>query len=95
MNELTRILLADGHAVVREGLRGLLEQQAEMAVVADTDDGHTALQLIPLYYPDVIVLDMKMLGLGVVETIAAVKRIRPQTQVLVFTSYARIRKCGR
>lgn len=88
MNEMIRILLADDHAVVREGLRGLLEQQADMAIVAEAEDGPTALQLIPLHYPDVIVLDMKMPGLGVVETIAAVKRIRPQTQVLLFTSYA-------
>jgi DNA-binding NarL/FixJ family response regulator len=88
MNDTIRILLADDHAVVREGLRGLLEQQPDMKVVAEAGDGPTALRLLPLETPDVIVLDMKMPGATAVETIAAVKRLRPQTQVLVFTSYA-------
>lgn len=88
MNKTIKILLADDHAVVREGLRGLLEQQEDMEVVAEAGDGPTTLQLVPLEGPDVIVLDMKMPGLGAVETIAAVKRLRPETQVLVFTSYA-------
>lgn len=88
MNKTIRILLADDHAVVREGLRGLLEQQEDMEVVAEAGDGPTTLQLVPSEGPDVIVLDMKMPGLGAVETIAAVKRLRPETQVLVFTSYA-------
>lgn len=88
MNKTIRILLADDHAVVREGLRGLLEQQDDMEIVAEAGDGPTTLQLLPLKGPDVIVLDMKMPGLGAVETIAAVKRLRPQTHVLVFTSYA-------
>lgn len=83
---MIRILVAEDCAVVREGLRGFLEQQTDMAIVAEADDGPTALPLIPLHYPDVIVLDMKMSGHGVVETIPAVKRIRPQTQALVFTS---------
>ena len=87
-NNTIRILLADDHAVVREGLRGLLEQQPDMKVVAEAGDGPTALRLLPLETPDVIVLDMKMPGATAVETIAGVKRLRPQTQVLVFTSYA-------
>jgi DNA-binding NarL/FixJ family response regulator len=88
MNEPIRILLADDHAVVREGLRGLLEQQPNMTIVAEASDGQSALRLLPLHTPDVIVLDMKMPGPTAVETIAAVKVLRPQTQVLVFTSYA-------
>ncbi len=88
MNESIKILLADDHAVVREGLRGLLEQQSDMTIVAEAGDGPTALRLLSLENPDVIVLDMKMPGPTAVDTIAAVKRLRPQTQVLVFTSYA-------
>jgi len=88
MNQIIRILLADDHAVVREGLRGLLEQQADMTIVAEAGDGPTALRQLVTETPDVIVLDMKMPGPTAVETIAEVKRLRPQTQVLVFTSYA-------
>jgi DNA-binding NarL/FixJ family response regulator len=88
MNQMIRILLVDDHAVVREGLRGLLEQQSDMRVIAEAGDGAAALELLMSERPDVIVLDMKMPGLSAVETIAEAKRLRPETQVLVFTSYA-------
>jgi DNA-binding NarL/FixJ family response regulator len=88
MNQMIRILLADDHAVVREGLRGLLEQQSDMRVIAEAGDGAVALELLMSERPDVIVLDMKMPGPSAVETIAEAKRLRPETQVLVFTSYA-------
>ena len=88
MNEVIRILLADDHAVVREGLRALLEQQPDMRVVAEASDGPTAFRMVVGETPDVIVLDMKMPGATAVETIEAIKQQRPRTQVLVFTSYA-------
>lgn len=88
MNQMIRILLVDDHAVVREGLRGLLEQQSDMRVIAEAGDGAVALELLMSERPDVIVLDMKMPGPSAVETIAEAKRLRPETQVLVFTSYA-------
>jgi DNA-binding NarL/FixJ family response regulator len=88
MNQMIRILLVDDHAVVREGLRGLLEQQSDMRVIAEAGDGAAALELLMSERPDVIVLDMKMPGPSAVETIAEAKRLRPETQVLVFTSYA-------
>ena len=70
MNQMIRILLADDHAVVREGLRGLLEQQSDMRVIAEAGDGAAALELLMSERPDVIVLDMKMPGPTAVETIA-------------------------
>lgn len=88
MSDVIRILLADDHAVVREGLRALLEQQPDLRIVAEASDGPGALRLVASEMPDVIVLDMKMPGASAVETIAAIKQLRPRTQVLVFTSYA-------
>ena len=88
MSETIRILLADDHAVVREGLRALLEQQPDMRIVAEAGDAPTALRMVLGETPDIVVLDMKMPGATAVETIAAIKQQRPRTQVLVFTSYA-------
>lgn len=88
MSETIRILLADDHAVVREGLRALLEQQPDMRIVGEAGDGPTALRMVLGETPDVVVLDMKMPGASAVETIEAIKQQRPRTQVLVFTSYA-------
>lgn len=83
-----RILLVDDHAVVREGLRGLLDQQDSMQVVGEADDGLAALEHLASDKPDVVVLDMKMPGPSAVETIAAIKRLSPDAKILVFTSYA-------
>jgi DNA-binding NarL/FixJ family response regulator len=88
MTDIIRILLADDHAVVREGLRALLEQQPDLRIVAEASDGPGALRMVASETPDVILLDMKMPGATAVETITAIKQLRPRTQVLVFTSYA-------
>lgn len=88
MNEHIRILLADDHAVVREGLRALLEQHDDLEVVGEVGDGDAALREVERLTPTVVLLDMKMPGPGAVETIRLLKERNPSAQVLVFTSYA-------
>jgi two-component system, NarL family, response regulator DevR len=83
-----RILLVDDHAIVREGLRALLEQQPDMEVVGEARDGNAAVRYLAADAPDVVVVDMKMPGPGAVETIAAIRESQPASHVLVFTSYA-------
>jgi DNA-binding NarL/FixJ family response regulator len=83
-----RILLVDDHAVVREGVRALLEQQSDMAIVGEAGDADGALRDLALLAPDVVVMDLKMPGLPAVEAIADIRRMRPSCNVLVFTSYA-------
>lgn len=82
-----RILLVDDHAVVREGVRALLEQQPDMAIVGEAGNGADALLQLAALAPDVVVLDMKMPGMPAVQTIAEIKRLHA-CHVLVFTSYA-------
>ncbi|HJU38174.1 MAG TPA: response regulator transcription factor [Tahibacter sp.] len=88
IRDTIRLLLVDDHAVVREGLRVLLEQQEGFVVVGEADCAAHALERLDRDAPDVVVLDMKMPGQGAVETIAAIGRRRPQARILVFTSYA-------
>ncbi len=88
MNEHIRILLADDHAVVREGLRALLEQHDDIEVVGEVGDGDAALREAERLNPALVLLDMKMPGPGAVETIRRLKERNPSAQVLVFTSYA-------
>lgn len=82
-----RILLVDDHAVVREGIRALLEEQPDMRIVGEAGTGDDALLQLAAIAPDVIVLDMKMPGMPAVQTIAEIKRLHA-CHVLVFTSYA-------
>jgi DNA-binding NarL/FixJ family response regulator len=83
-----RILLVDDHAVVREGLRALLEQQPDMQVVAEAGNADEALRMLSARAVDVVMLDLKMPGLPALEAIARLRREHPNAYVLVFTSYA-------
>jgi DNA-binding NarL/FixJ family response regulator len=68
-----RILLADDHRILREGLRSLLAQQADIVVVGEASDGETAVALARELRPDIVIMDVVMSGLGGVE---ATRRIR-------------------
>ena len=62
-----RVLLVDDHAIIREGLRSLLEKHPEMEVVADTNDGRKAFDLVQELLPDVVIMDITMRGLNGIE----------------------------
>lgn len=86
--EKIRILLADDHAVVREGLRAVLEQDDDFDVVGEVGDGDALLREAARLVPNVVIMDMKMPGPTPTDTIAALKAGQPSIQVMVFTSYA-------
>ena len=54
----TKILIADDHKIIREGLRSLIENQPNMEVVGETEDGRTTVQFVRKFTPDVVVMDM-------------------------------------
>jgi NarL family two-component system response regulator LiaR len=82
-----RVLVADDHAVVRQGLRTFLELQDDIAVVADVGDGEAALSAVESHRPDVVLMDLVMPGVGGIEAIRRLRELRPQTRVLVLTSF--------
>lgn len=82
-----RILLADDHAVVRSGLRRLLEQNAEMRVIAEAESGEQAYQLFAEQLPDVIVIDLSMPGMGGLEAIRRILVRSPLARVVVFSMH--------
>ena len=82
-----RVLVADDHAVVRQGLRTFLELQEDIEVVADAADGERALAAVAEHEPDVVLMD---LVLPVVDGVEAIRRIaaeRPGTRVIALTSF--------
>jgi DNA-binding NarL/FixJ family response regulator len=85
--EPIRILLADDHAVVRSGLRRLLEQNAEMRVIAEAESGEQAYQLFAEQLPDVIVIDLSMPGMGGLEAIRRILVRSPLARVVVFSMH--------
>lgn len=88
MTEAIRVLIADDHAVVREGLRTLISAQSEMELVGEAVDGGEAVQKVRSLKPDVILLDLVMPRMGGIEAIEEIKREDPETRILVLTSFA-------
>ncbi len=86
MNSI-RILLADDHAVVREGTKELLERQSDLEVVAVAGDGKEAVQLAISEHPDVVIMDFAMPKLNGIEATRQIKAIAPEIAVLVLSAY--------
>lgn len=86
MNKI-RLLLADDHAVLRAGLRVLLNAQPDMEVVGEAGDGHEAVYKARELKPDIILLDITMPGKGGLEVIAEIIEENPGIKVLVLTMH--------
>ncbi len=82
-----RILLADDHHIVRQGIRQLLESESDLQVVAEAGDGEEAQSLIQKHKPDVAVLDIQMPKASGIEVTRWVRAHLPQVGVLVLTAY--------
>jgi DNA-binding NarL/FixJ family response regulator len=77
-----RVLLVDDHAIVRQGLMGLLNQEADIAVVAEAGDGRQAIELAHRDHPEVIVMDLSMLVMNGTEAIGRIMAELPGTQII-------------
>jgi NarL family two-component system response regulator LiaR len=81
------VLIADDHAVVRLGLRALIETEPGMRLVGEATDGIEVLRLARQHHPDVILTDLVMPGLDGLQAIEQLMRERPSSHVLVLTSF--------
>jgi two-component system, NarL family, response regulator len=82
-----RILLVEDDELFRLGLRVRLQQEADLEIVAETDDGETAIELAMTLAIDVVLLDVGLPGLGGIETCSQLRERAPQLPVLVLTSH--------
>lgn len=82
-----RILLADDHAVLRSGLKLLLESQNDLSVVGEAATGAETLRLAEQLQPDLILLDLSMPQLGGLEAIPLIKKLAPEAKILILTMY--------
>ncbi|WP_052891007.1 response regulator [Thermogemmatispora carboxidivorans] len=82
-----RILLADDHPVVREGLRAVLETQPDLTVVAEAANGAETIAQAREMHPDIVLLDLEMPVLDGVEAIRHLLELEPKPRVIVFTAF--------
>ena len=82
-----RLVLADDHTILREGIRALLEDQPDMAVVGEAEDGRQAVQLTHDLRPNVVLMDIAMPLLNGLEATRQIKRDHPEIHVLVLTMH--------
>jgi two-component system NarL family response regulator len=82
-----RILLADDHAVVREGIAAILGRQSDVKVVAEAGNGQEAVEAWERERPDVTLMDLRMPVMGGVEAISAIRRLHPESRFVVLTTY--------
>jgi NarL family two-component system response regulator LiaR len=87
MTEQITIIIADDHAIVRQGVRSFLEIQPDLAVVGEADSGEATVRIATELVPDVVLMDLAMPGIGGVEATRRVKQVSPHTQVIILTSY--------
>ena len=86
MNKI-KIIIADDHAVVREGTRILLERETDMEVIGEAADGEESIRLIKDLKPDVAILDISMPKFNGIEVTRQIKPLLPSTAVLILTAY--------
>ncbi len=82
-----RVLIVDDHPVVRDGLRGMLQAQPDLDVVADVANGHQALAAVARHDPDVVLMDLRMPELDGVQATHRIRAEHPGVHVLVLTTY--------
>lgn len=83
-----RILIADDHALVREGISALLNMYDEVEVAGEASDGQEAIEMADKLKPDVILMDIAMPGLGGLEATIEIKKKHPDLKILVLSQYS-------
>jgi DNA-binding NarL/FixJ family response regulator len=86
-NRPLRVILADDHALVREGTRRLLEAEGDVEVVAEAANGEEAIQAAQRLHPDIAIIDIAMPGIGGIQATREIKARCPETAILILSAY--------
>ena len=81
------VLIVDDHAILRMGLRSLLDSSKDLTCIGDAADGESAIRLARQHQPDVAIMDLVMPGMDGVETTVELLKVSPKTRVLILTSF--------
>jgi DNA-binding NarL/FixJ family response regulator len=82
-----RVMLVDDHPAFRKGLAALITSHPDLEVVAEAGDGDEAIQLFRRHKPDIVLMDLRLPGIGGVETTIAIRKEFPEARVIVLTTF--------
>ena len=88
MDKTLKVIIADDHMIVRDGLRSLLERQPDMEVVAEAENGRIALKLVKELSPDVVIMDIGMRELNGIDATRQIVKMSPGIKVLALSMYS-------
>lgn len=80
-----KVLIADDHALIRQGLKSLLSLEARISVICEADEGHSIVPLLNVYKPDVLLMDINMPGMTGIEVLKLIKKNVINTRVVFLT----------
>lgn len=82
-----RVMLVDDHPAFRKGLSALIKTEPDLEVVAETGDGNEAISLFRRHRPDIVLMDLRLPGMGGVEATIAIRKEFPDARVIVLTTF--------
>jgi two-component system NarL family response regulator len=82
-----RVLIADDHPIVRDGLAAIINSEPDMSVVAEAGDGRQAIELFRLHHPSVVLMDLRMPQMSGVEAIDTISKEYPDSRIIVLSTY--------
>jgi two-component system NarL family response regulator len=82
-----RVMIADDHPPMRMGLMALINSQPGMTIIAEAADGEEAIEVYEDVQPDVVLMDLRMPGMGGAEAIMAIRKLHPEAKVIVISTY--------
>lgn len=86
-SENIRVMLVDDHPAFLKGMAALIESEPDLSVVAETGDGSKALEVYRQSRPDVVLMDLRLPGMGGVEAIMAIRKVNPDARIIVLTTF--------
>ena len=87
LNKVTRIVLADDHALVRDGIRSLLEEEMNVEVIGEVSNGAEALKMVAEKEPDLLIIDIRMPEMGGIEAVEALNKQGTQTKCIILSMH--------
>lgn len=88
MSDSLTVLLVDDHAIVRKGIKALLATEPDISIIGEAEDGEQAIEMVMALNPDIVLMDLEMPKMDGIEATQQLAQSRPETRILVLTSFA-------